>query len=96
MMTETTNTMPQVDGDGAIDATDWLPPYRALCRTGNLPPVIDNTTDPRAYSSASDAGILNDGTASAEGEDEKSSFEPSGSTSSEKRSTDAIGKKRGI
>lgn len=96
MMTETRITIPPVDQNGAIDATDWLPPYRGLCRIGGLPPVIDNTTDPRAYSSRSDAGILSDGAANPEGDDDRPGVEPFGATSSEKSSTDAKGKKRGI
>jgi len=88
--------MPPVDEDGAINATDWLPPYRALCRPGSLPPVIDNTSDPRAYPSASDAKTLSNRTTNSEGDDKKPDFEPSGSTWSENISANPKGKKRGI
>src|ERR1700681_955492 len=96
MMTETRNSVPLVDGDVAVDATDWLPPYRALGRIGSLPPVIDNTTDPCGYSSSSAAIIASNGTANSEGHDDTPDFEPSGSTKSENSSLDSKGKKSGI
>ena len=96
MMTEPRNSVPQVDGDVAVNSTDWLPPYRAICRIGSLPPVIDNTTDPRGYPSASAARILSNGTANSKGDDDTPGFEPSGSTRSENSSPDSKGNKSGI
>lgn len=93
MRTEPRNIAPPAEDDSNIDATDWLPPYRALCRTGSLPPVIDNTSDPHAYSSDIDAGILSDGAVNSDGDEERPGVEPSGLASPEKSSTDAKEKK---
>jgi hypothetical protein len=52
-----------VESDVAVDETDWLPPYRALYKTGSRPAVIENTLPPPAYSSSDEPGFSGNRTA---------------------------------
>jgi ATP-binding cassette subfamily B protein len=80
-----------LESDVAVDETDWLPPYRALYKTGSRPAVIDNTLPPPAYSSGDEPGFSGNRTAQNSGSpagaesvnseeaDENAGYEPSGS-----------------
>jgi ATP-binding cassette, subfamily B, bacterial len=56
-MTEADRALSPLESDVAVDETDWLPPYRALYKTGSRPVVIDNTLPSPAYPSGHDPAL---------------------------------------
>jgi ABC-type multidrug transport system ATPase subunit len=91
MMTGADNAAPLLESDVAVDEADWLPPYRALYKTGSRPVVVDNTLPPPAYSSEDEPEFDDNRTAqnseppaaaesvNSEEDDGKAGNEPTGS-----------------
>jgi ATP-binding cassette subfamily B protein len=66
-MTEADRALSPLESDVAVDETDWLPPYRALYKTGSRPVVIDNTLPSPACPSGHDPALSGNRTAQTSG-----------------------------